>query len=56
MATPVVGFSLRFCPASLTSRMRSTVGLKSSPKLVPVTTGENGPPTAVAAPVVVLSK
>ena len=50
---PVSGFSRRFCPASLTRRMRSTVGLKSKPKNVPLRPGVNAVvPTAVAAPVV----
>jgi hypothetical protein len=45
----VSGLSRRFWPVSLTTRMRSTVGLKSKPKLVPDRAGVNGTPTATAA-------
>ena len=49
---PVSGFNRRFCPADVTKRIRSTVGLKSKPTNAPVIAGVNGPaPTAVALPV-----
>jgi hypothetical protein len=52
-AAPVPGTARMFWSASDTIRMRSTCGLKSKPKLLPVS--ESGvEPTAVAAPVVVL--
>ena len=49
---PVSGCMRRFCPVSLTTRMRSTVGLKSNPKTVPFSAGVKGAaPMGVAAPV-----
>jgi hypothetical protein len=47
MTVPFAGLARRFCPVSLTMRMRSTVGLKSKPKFVPVKAGVNGAPTAL---------
>jgi len=38
---PVSGFNLRFCPVLLTSRILSTVGLKSMEAMVPETAGAN---------------
>ena len=38
---PVSGFRRRFWPLLETRRMRSTVGLKSKPKLVPASAGVN---------------
>ena len=32
---PLLGFMRKFCPAPFTTRTRSTVGLKSTPKAVP---------------------
>ena len=48
---PVSGLRRRFWPVSLTTRMRSAVGLKSKPNAVPDRAGVNGAPTAVAMPV-----
>jgi hypothetical protein len=33
------GFNLKFCPVLLTTLIRSTVGLKSKPNVVPVKEG-----------------
>jgi hypothetical protein len=51
----VSGFRLQVLAGVADDRMRSTVGLKSKPNVVPDSAGVNGAPTATAAPVVGLS-
>jgi hypothetical protein len=49
----LAGLTLRFCPALETTRIRSTIGLKSKPKSLPIN-GVDRTPTRVAAPFVLL--
>jgi len=51
VARPVSGLRRRFWPVLETTRMRSTVGLKSNPNSVPPSAGVNGPRMRLAAPV-----
>ena len=52
---PVTGLRRKFCPALLTTRILSTVGLKSNPNVVPESAGVNAPvPTAIATPLAIL--
>jgi hypothetical protein len=44
---PKSGFNLKFCPVLLTTLIRSTVGLKSKPNVVPVKEGTKVVPTTV---------
>ena len=55
-SAPVSGLSRKFWPVLLTTRMRSTVGLKSKPNSVPLSAGAKAAaPTCVATPVAVFS-
>ena len=54
-SAPVFGLIRKFRPVSVTTRMRSTVGLKSNPKFDPVTLAIR-PPMGVANPVRALTE
>jgi hypothetical protein len=47
---PSSGCNLKFCPESVTNRILSTVGLKSTDALVVAIVGERGRSNAVATP------
>ena len=49
-SVPSLGFNLMFCPVLLTTRILSTVGLKSKPKDAPANVKLPAAPTAATAP------
>ena len=56
ITAPVSGLIRMFCPASLTTRMRSATGSKAKPNAAPLSGTAKVPvPTAVAAPLVGLT-